>query len=297
MLQNHKVLIHLLAIVIVSIWGTTYVVTKILLGAGLNAADIFFYRFILAYLLTWPLCFRKLWCENWRDEALMVLAGFTGGSLYFLAENTALTVTPACDIAILVSACPIWTSIILALAYKSERLSRRQTLGVVLAFIGVALVIFNGQVVLHISPLGYALGLLSGLTWAFYQWITKPIVGKYSAWFISRKVFFYGLVTILPYYLYQPLNTDAAILTKPEVIVSIVGLSLVANVGCYALWNLVMKGLGAVKSSFYIYLSPVATMFMAYFALGERITLMAVLGLVILVIGMVMAEKAWQVKS
>ena len=289
-----KFFIHILATVIAGIWGTTYVVTKILLSAGLQPADIFFYRFFLAYLLIWPLCKGKVLADSRRDEMLFLAAGLTGGSMYFLAENTALQFAQASDVAILVSACPIWTSIVLAMFYRSERLSPRQWGGVLIAFVGVCLVVFNGQMVLHLSPMGYTLALLSGLLWAFYQLCTKPILlsGRYSSWFITRKVFFYGLLTIMPYFfIAHPLNTDTDVLLKPEVVGSFLGLVIVANVGCYALWNKVMRELGAVKSSFYIYLSPAFTMIVAYLLLGESITVMALAGLVVLVFGMVLAEK------
>ena len=39
---------HLMAIITVVIWGTTFVSTKILIQHGLSPSDIFFYRF-------WPI--------------------------------------------------------------------------------------------------------------------------------------------------------------------------------------------------------------------------------------------------
>ena len=44
---------HLMAIITVVIWGTTFVSTKILIQHGLSPSDIFFYRFTLAYLCMW----------------------------------------------------------------------------------------------------------------------------------------------------------------------------------------------------------------------------------------------------
>lgn len=44
---------HLMAAVTVAIWGTTFVSTKVLIGYGLSATDILFYRFIMAYICIW----------------------------------------------------------------------------------------------------------------------------------------------------------------------------------------------------------------------------------------------------
>ena len=54
---------HLMAIITVAIWGTTFVSTKILIQHGLSPSDIFFYRFTLAYLCMWCISYKKL-CQQ-----------------------------------------------------------------------------------------------------------------------------------------------------------------------------------------------------------------------------------------
>lgn len=49
---------HLMAIVTVAIWGTTFVSTKILIQHGLTPSEIFFYRFALAYLCMWSISYK-----------------------------------------------------------------------------------------------------------------------------------------------------------------------------------------------------------------------------------------------
>lgn len=55
---------HLLAIITVAIWGTTFVSTKILIQHGLTPSEIFFYRFILAYFFMWSISYKKLFANN-----------------------------------------------------------------------------------------------------------------------------------------------------------------------------------------------------------------------------------------
>ena len=105
---------HLLAVMTVAIWGTTFVWTKLLLQSGLSPAQIFLTRFTIAYLLltAWmlvrqgtgifsyhpqkgaaaPRIFRS---QSWRDELRMLGLGVLGGSLYFMTENVALLHTTA----------------------------------------------------------------------------------------------------------------------------------------------------------------------------------------------------------
>ena len=47
----NRFLYHFVAFLVVAVWGVTFVFTKLLLIAGLTAAQIFMLRFIVAYLL------------------------------------------------------------------------------------------------------------------------------------------------------------------------------------------------------------------------------------------------------
>ena len=87
---------HIYALFTVAVWGATFVSTKVLLNAGLHAVEIYIYRFILAYILILPFC-KRLWANNLRDELLLALGGLTSGSIYFIAENTALKYTVFAD--------------------------------------------------------------------------------------------------------------------------------------------------------------------------------------------------------
>ena len=46
----NRLLYHLVAFLVVAVWGSTFVFTKLLLIAGLTAAQIFVLRFVVAYL-------------------------------------------------------------------------------------------------------------------------------------------------------------------------------------------------------------------------------------------------------
>lgn len=291
-MSNSKVIGHIAAILVVIVWGTTFVSSKVLLNSGLMPADIFLYRFTMAYICMTIVSHKQLWADNLKDELTLLGLGIMGGSLYFLTENMALVYSTTSNVAILVSTTPLLTALIVAAFYKSERLNRRQTIGSVIAFVGVVLVVLNGQWMLHLNPLGDALALGASLTWAFYSLFMRRIMGRYSADFITRKVFAYGILTILPYFvLVDPLNCDLQLLSSPLVFSNLLFLGLIASTGGYLLWNWVMRKLGAVKSTNYIYLQSLFTMLAGGLILGEQITFMAISGAIILIIGMILTAK------
>lgn len=290
--KNAQVLPWIAAVFVVIVWSETFISSKVLLGNGLAPADIFFYRFLLAYLCLWPFSGGRLLSASAADELRLALLGIFGGSLYFLAENTALKYSTASNVAILVGSAPLMTSLLVALFRSEERMTARQLAGSMVAFTGMALVVLNGKFVLRLNPLGDALALCAALTWAVYSLIIRKLSDRYDVRFITRKVFFYGLVTILLYFiLVEPLHFDTAVMGRPAVWGNLVYLGVVASMLCFVLWNWALSRLGTVRTTNLIYGQCFFTMVIAHFALGEEITWMAVLGTVVLIAGMVNAVK------
>ena len=73
---------HLIAILVVAIWGLTFISTKVLINHGLTPQEIFFYRFLIAYLGIWVISPKRLFTSNWKDELWLMAGGLFGGSLY-----------------------------------------------------------------------------------------------------------------------------------------------------------------------------------------------------------------------
>lgn len=287
---NH--LAAIVAVMVVAVWGETFVSSKILLSEGLSPADIFFVRFSLAYIFMIFLSHKRMWADNLRHELLLFLLGVFGGSVYFLTENMALKYSTASNVAILVGTTPLLTALVTAFFYREERMNRRQVAGSLIAFIGLTLVVLNGQLMLHLNPVGDMLALGASLTWAFYSLIMKIVSKHYDTRFITRKVFGYGLLSILPWFAFvEPLQTNTEILFKPIVWGNLLYLALVASMLCYVAWNWVLIHLGIVRATNVIYSQAVFTMIISYIVLHERITMMAISGTMILIFGMVLMQK------
>ena len=272
---------HAAALFTVAVWGATFVSTKVLIAHSLTPAEIFLLRFALAYVCIWPL-----------SKGRLAAAGVTGGSLYFLTENMALEYAPASNVSLIVCTAPVWTALLLSLVYRGERMTRRQIGGSALAFAGMVLVVLNGRFVLHLSPKGDLLALSAALLWMVYSLAVKRIGGRYPAVFITRKVFFYGLLTILPVFAFQPFSVGAEVLARPAVWGNLLFLGVVASMLCYILWNAAMHRLGAVRTTNYIYFNPLVTIVTAALCIGERITAAALAGAALILYGMWRAERA-----
>ena len=184
----------------------------------------------------------------------------------------------------------------MSIVYRhSEHISKLQAFGSVLACLGMAIVVLNGHFVLHLSPLGDMLAFGACLCWAVYTLLVRRVVEKYSTLFITRKVFFYGLLTIIPYYFFNPseitlFTIHYSLFTLP-VILNLLFLGVVASMLCYLLWNWVISKLGAVTATNWVYFNPITTILFAWWLLHEQITLWFLLGTVLILVGMYLADK------
>lgn len=279
---------HFLAFVIVCIWGTTFISTKVLLNAGLTPADIFTVRFAMAAVVMSLVAPKRLWTENWKDELSMIALGIMGGSLYFLTENAALQHSYCSNVSFIVCSTPLYSNIALSLFYPSERLGRRQWLCCLVSLLGMALVVFNGQYVLHLAPLGDMLALAAALCWSLYSLAFRYLQGRYNPLLVSRKTFNYGLLTMLPFLPFTGSSPENIIVAMqhPTVLYNLLFLGVVASLGCYFLWNVVMQRLGVNAANAYLFLNPVATCIVSWLVLDEQITPLAIIGGALILLGL-----------
>ena len=158
--QNTKmrnVLGYGLAAISIFFWGITFVCTKALL-TDFSSLEILFYRFVAAYIGLW-LLHPKVEKVNSNDYILYALAGLSGVVLYQFAENMAINFTNASHVSVIVSICPLFTAIIAQYFLKEDHLNLWFLLGFLIAFVGVALVCFNGKMELELNPKGDLLAL------------------------------------------------------------------------------------------------------------------------------------------
>ena len=173
-MTTKRLFTHLLAIFVITVWGVTFVSTKLLLEAGFNPASILFYRFALAYIGIWLVAHRlPLFAKSLKDELCFVLMGVFGGSMYFFTENLALGYTLTNNVSLIVCMNPLLIAIIAHFLSKDDKLSPRLLLGSLLALVGVTLVIFNGNFTFEITIVGELLAFAAAFSWAFYTLLMR----------------------------------------------------------------------------------------------------------------------------
>jgi drug/metabolite transporter (DMT)-like permease len=299
---------HLLALTVSCIWGSTFASSSVLIKAGLSPAEIMCLRFLFAYLLLLPFCRQRIIPKSWRDELLFVCLGITGGSLYFLTENYAIKLTTfTSTVALIVCTTPILTAILNRLFWRSEPLTNRFFCGSFIALSGVSMVVLNGVFVLDDNPWVILLSFLAALCWAFYSIILKVLEHRYSTSVITRKTFFWGVITMIPAVILlashgesqlivssgsmSSIGFNAALLLENRIFANLLFLSLIASLGCFFAWNVVCKRISIVSASNYLYFNPIVSLLVGAVFLNEKLTLMAVAGCLLTIAGVYLCNR------
>lgn len=285
---------HIGALLIVIFWGTSFLSTKVLMDdGGFTPVEMFVYRFSGAYFLILLATFKKIFSNSIRDELSFLMGGICSGSLYFITENYALQLSSAGNVSLLASIAPLFTTLLMAYVFK-QRLKAGVLIGSVIALLGVACIIFANGSSLEFRPLGDFLALSAAMCWAIYTIIIRRLIPNYTSLFITRKLFFYGVVTALPLLLIQNEPTHLHLLfdlSAAKYLLNFLYLVILCSVVAYIIWNEVMKYLGAVKANNYLYLQPPITMVAGYFLLHESIYPLGIVGCILVISGLIISDK------
>lgn len=289
-----KLLAHVGALITVTCWGTSFLSSKVLMEqGGFTPVETYTYRFVLAYIILLIFTFRKILSNTWRDEFTFLLCGMCAGSIYFITENYALKNTTTGNVSLLSSMSPIFTTLLMAAIFKM-RVKIGVILGSVIAFVGVGCIIFSHGESIELRPAGDIPALSSSLSWAIYTVAVKRLIPHYSSFFITRKLFFYGVLTALPLLLMQnePYHLHLLFdIAEPKFLMNFLFLALMCSLVSYLIWNEAMKILGPVSANNYIYMQPLVTMIAAYFVFGEQVYILGYVGCVLIIGGLVIADK------
>lgn len=290
MVDKHNLAGHAAAIVTVAVWGTTFISTKVLLG-DFTPVEILLIRFVLGLAVLCVISPRWLRLIDRRQEIWFAAAGLTGVCLYYLMENIALVYASASSIGVIVSSAPLFTGILATLFLKEEPLQPRFFAGFIAAMAGILLISFGGGAGAEFDLVGDLMALAAAVAWGAYSILTRRISAfGYPTIAVTKRIFCWGVLFMMPGVLVMGFHPPMEALLRPQGLLNLLYLGVCASAGCFVLWNFALRRLGALRTSVYIYATPAITVVMAGVLLGERLTLLSVLGTVLVIAGLLLSE-------
>ncbi len=282
---------HVLALLTILLWGTTFVSTKVLLQYDLTPIEILFTRFVMGACFLMLLFPKRLKGTTLKQEAYFAAAGFCGITLYYLFENNALLYTFASNAALIASTSPFFTVLLAYFFLKDETIRPQFFIGLILSFTGVGLMSFSDASEFEISLKGDLLALLAAIIWSFYSIFSKKIsTFGYNTIQTTRRTFLYGILLMLPILPFTQLDFTMEKYLNTTVILNLIFLGLGASAICFVTWNLALRALGAIKASLYINVVPMVTVIFSVIILNEKITFMSGAGIFLVLCGLFISQ-------
>ena len=279
---------YFLAFITITIWSSTFVVTKLILDY-LTPVQVLVSRSLIAVVFLFILYPKIKRDFKWKSEILFMLSGFAL-ALYFIFENNSLKLTYPSNVGLLVATSPLFTAIIVSFVEKKSLLIPKNIFGFLLAFIGISLVVFGKSGIEGFQPLGDFLAIAAALMFSVYTVILNTVKDKFHIIQKTRKVFIYTFLLIIIY----SLSFNQSIIWDDiniKIVLGILFLAIIASSFAFLLWNKSISILGTFKTNLFIYLVPVVTMIISYIVLNDEITLTKSIGAIIIIIGLYISER------
>ncbi|SHG61660.1 EamA-like transporter family protein [Thermosyntropha lipolytica DSM 11003] len=284
-------LTYLALLITILVWGLSFIATKIAL-ISFPPVIYMFLRFSLASVLFFFILLKRGIPQLSADEhkKLFLLAFFEPG-LYYFFEATGLVYTTASKASIIISTVPI-AVILLARIVLKEKISRQNLLGILISITGVCLLVL-GDPNFSWSLQGSLLGdiLVSGaiVSAAFYMVITRHLGQILDSLVITSYQMFYGTLIFAPVFLVQYSSLNWTQIYLPS-LAAILFLALFPTVIGYWSYNYALTQIPASKAGVFLNGVPLVTALGAWLILGEKLVAMQILGGIIAIAGVIIAN-------
>lgn len=275
----------------------TYVVIALLTWSSAYAAiayalpsftpgEIAFARLAIASLcFAVVLLIRRAPLPARRDWLQLAVLGVLGLSAYHLCLNYAETRIPSGTASILIALVPAATAAVSAI-WLRERLSARTLTGLGVALMGVLLVVLASGEELTFQPMA-ALVLVCVLVSAIFFVGQKPFFARNSLLGVTAFTFFAGTLGALPFASGIGGALHAASWSH---IGALLYLGIAPTFIGYLAWNAALRRSSASQLASFIYFSPPIAVLIGWLWLGEHPGLLTLIGGVITVSGVALAN-------
>lgn len=282
---------HLSLFAVVVIWAGSFSVIKALLDDGVPAGDIAILRYAIAApgfaFILWRA--RGLPGLTRGDAARVLVAGLLIVVGYHVFLNVGTRYTTSGIAALIVALAPAMT-LVLAFALGLDRIRARHVVGLAVAFAGAAIAVGlgSGNELSFASAKGPLIIVGAPLSFALYNVILKPLLGRYDLLALTAATSLVGIVGLAP--LVRRSTVETAVDISAADAARLVYLGVLATLLGYILWNVGLRGIGPTRAVAYTYaISPLAVTIGAL-ALGETVTPWLVLGGALVVGGIAAAQ-------
>jgi drug/metabolite transporter (DMT)-like permease len=272
------------------IWGANTPIMKVTM-LYVPIFSLAFLRFFIASLILLPFVYKNLTFKK-SDWFPLFLCAFLGITILITLYFLGLRMTSALNTGIIGGTTPIITLIFAAL-FLHEKLTKKIMLGAVIGLIGILIIVGKDMFVqgIDISPIGDMLIFLSNIVFAAYITLSKKLSKTYSPLTLTFFIFFIGSLFFLPGVFIDATSNPTWIFNLPPfAYFGILYGILLSGLLAFGLWQFGISKVSETNVGFFLYISPIVTTLIAITFLGEHVTAEFLIGSLLIVIGLLVAE-------
>ena len=280
---------HIASAFTIFVWGITFINTKYLVDY-FTPIDILAIRYAMAYIMLLIISPKILKFQGWKKELYLFLAAMSGGAVYQYLENLAVYYTSPASVSFISALSPVLT-VIVAHSLYSEKLNLKIIGGMMISLAGVFFVSFSDSKISDTGLLGDVIILGGVWLWTLYSLIIKKI-GEFGLTQIqiSRRIFMYSLIFIIPCTYFTPGKIELEYLLMPTSIINLAFLGIAASAICFCTWNIAVMKIGPTSTNKYLFVMPIVTLLGQVIYDKGQLGILSLLGMFLIMAGLAITE-------
>ena len=282
-----KIRIYGALISAMAIWGLSFLAIKDAIGT-IPVFSLLFTRFLLATILLGILGLTRKALRLPRRD-LLTLAGLSILSPvgYFLFETYGVLYTQPSHVSVIIATIPIAVYLI-AFARKQERLTWRRSVGILVAYSGILIIIGWGTQEGGASPFGDLLVLGAVLCAASRTTLIKDALRRVTPLQLTFYQFFFSLFVFGPLALTEGIGWMSQV--TPLTLAEVLFLGVFCSAVAFLFMHYALVHLSATQVAVSANLVPIVTLAAEIGILGAAITLPKALGITLTLAGILLTQ-------
>jgi drug/metabolite transporter (DMT)-like permease len=283
--------VYLAIILAELLWALSFVWYKQVL-LYLPPITLILFRLIIATLVlaTITVIMGKLERPLRRDLPAFIALSFFQPFLYFVGESFGMQYVSSTVGAVVISTIPVFASIFAFFVLK-ERLSRINVMGLLLSFVGVGVILFEGAMELNFKPIGVLFLLVAVLAAVGYGIVLLKYIQRYNTFTVIVYQNSLGILWFLPIFFIRDFSSLSADIFVPDMLIPLFELGILCSALAFLLYTYGVRKLGMSKANVFSNLIPVFTAIFAYMILDEAFTFQKVTGILIVITGLFLSQR------
>ncbi|WP_108063925.1 DMT family transporter [Poseidonibacter lekithochrous] len=280
---------YIFLVLAVLFWSGNFIFGR-LISSSVEPVQLSFFRWFFVFILLLPYMLihkQRLINSLKKDFRILFLFGALGVAGFNTLLYYGLQTTTATNALLINSSTPIFIIVLSAIILK-VKITKIQSLGVLLSSIGVLYLILKGSLVTLLT-LEFTQGdlwiILACLDWALYCILLKFKPKDLNAFDFLSITTFIGIVILYILFSLQGFSFEFSFVSSDEVLYSLIYMVIFPSLLSFYFWNESTVAIGANKAGQFTHLMPIFGAILAFLLLGERLEFYHFIGITFIAIG------------